>query len=113
LREHFARGRLTLDELSERIEMALGARSRQELRRALDGLPRATPQLIVQTAARGAVLALFTAAWLVFSFALLVVFGLTLLIHGASVAELGGFLVVWLVPTFFLSRLWRRGLSHA
>ena len=39
LREHFVRGRLTLEELSERTEVALRARSREELRRSLDGLP--------------------------------------------------------------------------
>jgi hypothetical protein len=53
-----------------------------------------------------------TGAWLVFSCLLLVLFGLVLLIHGASTVEFVGFLVVWLVPTFLLSRLWRRGLTH-
>ena len=112
LREHFVRGRLTLDELSERTEVALRARSREELRRSLDGLPQLKVRALAQTATRAAALVLFTGAWLLFSFVLLVVFALTVLIHGASGMELVGFLLVWLVPTFLLSRLWRRGLTQ-
>jgi hypothetical protein len=112
LREHFVRGRLTLEELSERTEVALRARSREELRRSLDGLPQLKVRALAQTATRAAALVLFTGAWLLFSFVLLVVLALTVLIHGASGIELAGFLLVWLVPTFLLSRLWRRGLTQ-
>jgi hypothetical protein len=113
LRDHFVAGRLTLDELSTRTELALRARSDDELRRALGNLPQLpSPRGIAQMVIRGAALVVFTGAWLVFSFVLLVVFGLTVLIHGASGLEVGAFLLVWLVPTFLLSRLWRRGLSH-
>jgi hypothetical protein len=111
LREHFVRGRLTLDELSERTELVLQARSRAELRRALDGLPHLT-WTIGRTVLRAATLVVLTGAWLLFSFVLLAVFGLTLLIHGATTAELAGFLVVWLIPTALLARLWRRGTSR-
>jgi hypothetical protein len=112
LREHFVRGRLTLEELSERTEVALRARSRQELRRSLDGLPQLKVRALAQTVTRAAALVLFTGAWLLFSFVLLVVLALTVLIHGASGIELAGFLLVWLVPTVLLSRLWRRGLTQ-
>jgi hypothetical protein len=111
LREHFVRGRLTLEELSQRTELALKARTRDEIRRAFDGLPDRTRNL-ARTLGRGAALVVFTGAWLLFSFVLLVVFALAILIHGSSTGELLGFLVVWLVPTFLLSRLWRRGLGH-
>ena len=107
LREHFLLGRLTLDELSARTEVALRARSLQELRRALAGLPQFTVRAAAQSAVRGGMLVLFTGAWLMFSLALLLVLGLTALIHGASAPELAAFLVVWLVPTYLLSRLWR------
>src|SRR5438477_388527 len=40
LREHYARGYLTLDDLSQRTSRVLTARSRLELRAALFGLPR-------------------------------------------------------------------------
>ena len=63
-------------------------------------------------ATRAAALVLFTGAWLLFSFVLLVVLAVTVLIHGASAIELAGFLLVWLVPTVLLSRLWRRGLTQ-
>jgi Flp pilus assembly protein TadB len=111
LREHFLRGRLTIDELSTRTEVVLKARSLSELRRALAGLPQFTFQAFAQSVIRGGLLVVLTSAWLLFSFALLVVLGLVALIHGASAIELVGFLLVWLVPTYLLSRLWRNALS--
>ncbi len=53
-------------------------------------------------------LVVFTGAYIVFSFVLLLVFALTLLLSGASGTALVGFLLVWLVPTYLLSRVWRR-----
>jgi hypothetical protein len=109
LREHYVRGRLTLDELSARTARVLRARTREDVRGALAGLPiMFDVSLAARSVARGAMLVVFTAAYLVFCFALLLVFGLTLLIHGATAPELVGFLVVWLVPTYLLARLWRR-----
>ena len=96
---------MTLDELSARTEVVLHARSLKELRSALAGLPRAMP--FAQTAVRGGLAVLFTGVWLLFSFTLLAVLGLMALIHGASAIELAGFLIVWLVPTYLLARLWR------
>ena len=124
LREHYARGRLTLEEFSSRTARVLSARSRDEIARALSGLPQslyyALPFLgdtrdlavqgrsVAQAAVRGVLLVLFTGAYLVFSFALLLVLAITLLVHGASTPLLVAFLVVWLVPTYLLSRLWHR-----
>jgi Flp pilus assembly protein TadB len=108
LREHFARGRLTLEEFSERTELVLHARSRAELRRALAQLPQLSVRSIVQDLVRSAALVLMTGAWLLFSFTLVVVLGLTVLIHGATMVGFAGFLLVWLVPTYLLSRVWRR-----
>jgi hypothetical protein len=112
LREHFLSGRLTLDELSARTELVLRARSVDELRRALVGLPQFDLRAAAHSAIRGGVLLLLTGVWLLFSLALFVVLGLVLLIHGASTTALAGVLVVWLVPTFLLSRLWRGGRSR-
>jgi hypothetical protein len=50
----------------------------------------------------------FTGAYLAFSFTLLVVLALTVVLHGTSVPVLAAFLIVWLVPTYLLSRLWHR-----
>jgi hypothetical protein len=110
LREHFLRGRLTFDEFSARVALALRARTHSELRRALVELP--SPYAATRVVARAVVVLLLTGAWLVFSFLILGLFGLVLLIHGASTLEFVGFLVVWLVPTFLLSRQWRRAFSH-
>jgi hypothetical protein len=116
LREHYVGGRLTLDEVTERIGRVLTARSQAELRSALVGLPgfpeagdlAARGRSVARTALRGAALVVFTGAYLMFSLTLLLVFALTLLLQGASGSMLLGFLLVWLVPTYFLSRLWRR-----
>jgi Domain of unknown function (DUF1707) len=112
LREHFARGRLTLEELSARCELALRARSRADLRRALADMPPLLPQAILRGVLRGVALVAFTGLWFVFSLALLLVAGLTLAIGGMSTMELVVFLAVWVVPTYFLFRQWRHGLSR-
>jgi hypothetical protein len=116
LKEHYVRGRLTPDELSDRAARVVAARSRSELRAALAGLPLpASPRELAaelpwaRALARGAMLAVLTGAYLLFSFALVLVLALTLVVHGASGSTLLGFLVVWLVPTYLLSRLWHRG----
>lgn len=112
LRDHFVEGRLRVEEFSARCERALRARTDRELRGALADLPPASPPAIVRVLARWAALVVLTGAWLVFSFGLLILFGLVLLIHGASPIDFAGFLLVWLVPTYFLSRQWRRGLAQ-
>ena len=114
LREHYVRGRLTVDELSDRLTEVVGARSQRELRSAMAGLGSETAELVergrnaAHAAARAAALVLFTGAYLVFSFALLLVFAVTTLLHGASSTAVVAFLVTWLVPTYLLFRLWHR-----
>lgn len=120
LQDHYVGGRLTLEELSDRTGRVLAARSRAEIRRALSDLPlfpdsaelAARGRSLVQSVARGAMLVVFTGAYLMFSFVLLLAFVLTLALSGASGTVLAGFLLVWLVPTYLLSRLWRRPTSH-
>jgi hypothetical protein len=55
------------------------------------------------------VLTVVTGAYVVFSLVLLAALALTLLIHGASVSAFVVVLLVWLVPTLWISRLRRRG----
>ena len=118
LREHYVRGRLTFDEVSDRTEAVLKARSKAELRTALSGLPlvpdarelAAQGRSIVRSALRGVAVVVFTGAYLLFSMALLGVLGLVLLFQGASGSTLLAFLLVWLVPTYLLGRLWHRSL---
>jgi hypothetical protein len=112
LREHFALGRLTPDDLSRRVQRALQARSRFELKTVLLGLPggpddlRAHGRAALGSVGRGVALVLFTGAYLFFSFTLVVVLAVTLLVHGASAAALLAILAVWLVPTYLLFRFW-------
>lgn len=113
LRDHFVRGRLTLDELSERTEMVLRARYRRELRRPLRGLPLWNPRAAAESFTRALTIVVFTGAWLMFSFTLLVLLGITLIVHGATGPALLAFLIVWLVPTYLLSRLWRKPRRRA
>ena len=109
LREGYASGQLTLDEFSRRTGRALSARSRGQLRRALFGL--SGPPLVdsVRDSVHDLVLAVVTGAYVVFSLVLLTALALTLLLHGASVPAFVVVLLVWLVPTVWISRLRRRG----
>ena len=115
LRERYAGGYLTFDELTRRIGRVVTARSRRDLRRALSGLsanvfdaqPGSGPREVLGQARR-ALLVVVTGAYLVFTFTLLLVLGVTALIHGLAGSELVVFLLVWLVPTYLLARLWRR-----
>jgi hypothetical protein len=114
LQEHYVRGRLTLDELSYRTGRVFSARSRADIRTALAGLPLLPDAFAVQgralarVVARGAMLIFFAWLYLVFTFVLLLGFTLTLVFNGASATTLVGFLLAWLIPTYLLSRLWRR-----
>jgi Domain of unknown function (DUF1707) len=53
LRDHFAEGRLTREELDERITAALNARTFGELRRVMADLPEPAPVLAARTAGPG------------------------------------------------------------
>jgi DUF1707 SHOCT-like domain len=116
LREQYVRGRLTIDELSDRTGRVFAARSRSDIRTALTGLPllpdawvlAAQGRSFVQVAARGAMLLFFTSVYVVFTCTLLLIFALTMLFNVATGVTLLAFLVVWLVPTYLLTRLWRR-----
>lgn len=62
LRDHAAAGRLEVDELEERVERALGARTRGDLADVTKDLPRATRPRRRGAAARGLAAAAATAA---------------------------------------------------
>ena len=116
LREHYARGRLTLDEFSARSDLVFASRSYGELRAALRGLPIRlggtdlveVGDAVARAAVRGAVLFAVTCAYVVFSLTLALVLVLTLLLHGATASVLLVFLAVWAIPTYLVSRMWRR-----
>ena len=116
LREHYARGRLTLDEFSDRSDLVFASRSYTELRAALRGLPvrlggvdlAEIGDAVARAAVRGAVLFAVTSAYVVFSLTLALVLVLTLVLHGATASVLLVLLAVWAIPTYLVSRMWRR-----
>lgn len=113
LRRHFVSGRLSTDELGERVRAVFQARSRADLRQALEGLPPVWRDgdelrrlgLVVR---RGAILAGVAALWLLFSFVMLLVFAITAVAHGMSTGGSLGFLVVWLAVTILAWRVGRK-----
>jgi hypothetical protein len=114
LRERYAGGYLTFDELTRRIARVVSARSRRDLRRALSGLsvdvfdaPVASGPRELLGQGRRVMLVVLTGAYVVFTCTLLLVVSLAALIQGLGTSELLVFLAVWLVPTYLLSRLWR------
>ena len=82
LRRHYLLGRLSVDELSDRLELAFAARSQRELRQAFRGLPapwsRSELQPVIENtrhAARRTVqFAVLAGFWSVMSLMLLVAF---------------------------------------
>jgi DUF1707 SHOCT-like domain len=109
LREGYARGQLTFDEFSRRTGRALSARSRWQLGRSLLGLPGPRLVDLVRDSVRDLVLIVVTGAYVVFSLVLLAALALTVLLHGVSVSAFVVVLLVWLVPTVWVSGLRRRG----
>jgi uncharacterized protein DUF1707 len=116
LREHYARGRLTLEEFSARSDLVFASRTYGELRAALRGLPvrlggadlAEIGDAVARVAVRGAVLFAVTCAYAVFSLTLALVLVLTLVLHGATASVLLVFFAVWAIPSYLVSRMWRR-----
>jgi hypothetical protein len=116
LRRHYMRGRLTVEELSERLELALGARSDRDLGRAMRGLPapwgpgeRQTLAVTVGRAAkRTALFVALAGFWCFLSMLLLIAF-IAVLAAGASGLEVLAVPVIWLVASWMTWRAWRTG----
>ena len=119
LQRHYLQGRLSVDDLSERTDLTLRARSDRDLRQALRDLPATWRDLeeVVAPAARtaanavaraGLLLALVT-VWAFASFVLLCVFAIAALIHGLSFGEAVGFPLAWLAISYGFWRLWHHG----
>jgi hypothetical protein len=113
LRRQYLYGRLSHDQLAQRVELALRARDSRDLRAALCELPpvwrdKEEIRRVGRMARRGAILALLWSGWLLASVVLLTIFAVTALWHGVST---GGALVVagtWVVATALVVRAARR-----
>jgi Domain of unknown function (DUF1707) len=117
LRRHFVQGRLTVEELGARAELALGARSQLELRAALRDLPRpwqagsdllASAGASVRRGVRLAVFLLLAGVWAVVTLALAIAFAVTLAAFGPSLPAVLVFAALWAAVTLSLWRAWMR-----
>lgn len=113
LQRHYREGRLTVDELGERLERALRARSRVQLRTALRDLPgpgrwvdpdtvREALRPPVRAARNAAILVGTAVVWLLWSVGLFGAFVAWLAANGPSLGALLAFPAVWFVSTWLL-----------
>src|SRR5712691_10762053 len=99
LRSHYVRGCLTLEELGERLEVAIRARRDSEVRIALAGLParwreqdaRAGLDAVWQATQRAVFVVAVWALWWAASLVLLIGFVTSVVLQGLSLTSLVGF----------------------
>jgi hypothetical protein len=102
LRRHFVNGRLELDEFSDRMKLALQARTGRQLRRALWGLPPLwrdgdEVRRIVRETKRRLVMAVIAGLWMLASLVLLLSFAISAVADGPTMTSAVGYTVAWLV----------------
>jgi hypothetical protein len=122
LTQHYVRGRLSLDELTERLDRALSARRDSEVRDAFTDLPTpwheqvaATRQAVEGTwrvARRAAFVLAVWSLWWVASLFLLIGFMVSLLANRVTWTNTAVVLALWLLATLAVRRATRRR-SHA
>jgi hypothetical protein len=119
LRRHYASGRLSLSELTERLQIALTARRRRDLAAALRELPwsdrRDLHRIGREASVRGTrivrrafFLAKVVVGWAMVNVFLLVAFATVAAFHGLTLLEASMLPVAWLVTTLFAFRIARR-----
>jgi len=123
LRRHFANGRLSLAELSERVELTVRARSRSDLNRAMRDLPMTWEELpaIVHTTARrfqrgvlrARLVFVLVRVWSKASLVLALVCGVALAAGAPGMTVLGAFLILWALTSLVTWRAWRRAASRS
>ena len=120
LRRHYAEGRLSVEELADRVDAVARARTTTQLRRALRDLPfgaalgelaprAALAAPAVRIATRVLLAAALFAAWAFASFVLLASLGIAMLVAGASAALAAAFTLAWAALSWLCWRLWRVG----
>jgi Flp pilus assembly protein TadB len=123
LQRHYREGRLTLEELGERLDTALRARHRVQLRALLRDLPgsgrwaepddlREALRSPARTLRNGAILVGTAVVWLFWSVSLLVAFVAWLAANGPSLAGLLVFPAVWFLSSWLLWNGSRRRRSR-
>jgi hypothetical protein len=117
LKTHYRRGRLSVDELTERLEVALTARRESDVRLALAELPAAPGQRspvhsalngMWQAAGRAVFALAVWCLWWAVSLVLLIGFVVSVVVQGLSLANAIAFPAVWLASTVLARRVTRR-----
>ena len=119
LRSHYASGRISLSELTERLQIALTARRYRDLAAALHELPwgdrrdlhrigREVSARGTRMVRRGIFLARVAIGWAMVNTFLLVSFVAVAAFHGLTLLEASLLPVAWLVTTFCALRIARR-----
>ena len=105
LKEHYVRGRLSVEELTDRLEVAFAARRDTDVRRALDDLPATwRPPALARRAKRLAVIAAVWLVWWTASLILLVGFVTTVALDGLGWTNGILFPALWLLATLLARR---------
>ena len=107
LQRHYREGRLSVEELAERLETALHARTGMQLRSALNELPArwTSPGALrspAQALRNAAILAGTAVVWLFWSIGMLVAFVAWLAANGPSLGALLAFPLVWFGASWLL-----------
>jgi uncharacterized protein DUF1707 len=118
LTEHYLQGRISLEELTERLELALTARRRSEVRRAFTELPASWREQVAgarsgldawwRAACHAALVLAVWVLWAAVSFTLLVGFVISVLVQGLSLANGLLFPALWLASTGVARHVTRR-----
>src|SRR3954469_1347424 len=114
LRGHYLRGRLTEDELDDRLPVALTARSHGDVRRAFDDLPAGWRDGVEEVRAafdetrvvlrRLGVVVAAGAIWAVVSLAIVLGLALAAAIGDVSDQAVAAVVLVWLLVTYLAGR---------
>ena len=109
LARHYREGRISADELAQRLETALRARNGAQLRSALKELPAAWSRVdVVRTARNAAILAGTLVVWMLWNVGVLIAFVAWLAANGPSLGALLAFPLVWAAASWLLWRTSRR-----
>lgn len=113
LRRQYEQGRLSVEQLSERLELALVAREHGDLRRAFGGLPPLwrdgdEVRRLARTTKRAVVLAVLAGLWLLVTLVTLVGFAAEAIGHGTTSGGALAFALIWLLTTILVWRARRR-----
>jgi hypothetical protein len=124
LRRHFVQGRLSIEELGTRAELALAARSRSDLRTALHDLPRLwetgvasefvdSATATVRRGLRFVQFVMLAGVWALLSLSIAIAFAVSVAVFGSSLVVALVFLTLWVAVTFALWRPWLRSRRRA